>query len=211
MESLAGLYFQQPISVTREGKAATTQIYKMIAPIKKAKYPDITAEEEAISKPLQTMAIAIFDAILVHMMNVVGPKTWQGLRADICQKLNHKKNDRTIEILQTTYANADVQFLQEVAGNFLKYTAAHPIAMLFDIHQSSSMDPERDQNSFVLLRRGRYVEVTEVTQDVLRYYREQHAGALLPVVDGDLLVLAATDAQDGAKYIFASFHGDTNG
>jgi hypothetical protein len=204
-------YFQQPISVNRDGTATSTQIYKMIAPIKKAKYPDITVEEEAISKPLQTMAIAIFDAILVHMMNTIGPKTWQGLRTDICQKLNHKKNDRTVEILQTTYGNADIQFLQEVAGNFLKFTAGRPIVDAFDIYQSASMDPERDQNSYILLKKRRYVEVTEVTDGVLRYYEAQNNGTKLPVVDGDLLVLAATDAVDGAKYVLASFHGDTNG
>lgn len=204
-------YFTRPISVNRDGKATSTEIYKMIAPIKKSKYPDITTEEESISKPLQTMAIAIFDAILVHMMNTIGAKTWQGLRTDICQKLNHKKNDRTIEILQTTYADADIQFLQEVAGNFLKFTQGHPIAETFDIYQSASMDPERDQNSFILLKKRRYVEVSEATDAVLRYYQTQTNGTKLPVVDGDLLVLLATDALDGAKYVLASFHGDTNG
>jgi hypothetical protein len=38
----------------------------MLQPIKKAKYPDITAQEEKDSLPLQTMCGAIFDAILVH-------------------------------------------------------------------------------------------------------------------------------------------------
>jgi hypothetical protein len=204
-------YFEQPISVSRGGKATTTKVYEMIADIKKAKYPDITTEEEAVSKPLQTMAMAIFDAILVHMLNVLGPNTWQGLRADMCQKLNLKKNDRTIEILQTTYASAEIQFLQEVAGNFMKFTAGHPIAQLFDIHQSASMDPERDQNSFILLKKGRYIDAVEVTDKVLAFYQGTTNGSKLPVVDGDLVVLGVTDALDGAKYLLASFHGDTNG
>ena len=198
-------YFTQPISVNREGKATSTQIWSMIASIKKSKYPDITTEEEAISKPLQTMAMAIFDSILVHMMNVVGPNSWQLLRADICQKLNHKKNDRTLEILQTTYADADIQFLQEVAGNFLKFSSSHPIAKIFDVYQSASMDPERDQNSFILLKKNRFVDVEEVTDKVMSFYPK------LPVVAGDLLVIAATAAIDGAKYGLVSFHGDTNG
>jgi hypothetical protein len=36
------------------------------------------------------------------------------LREDMCEKLNRRKNDRTIDILETTYGSVDVQFLQEV-------------------------------------------------------------------------------------------------
>jgi len=204
-------YFTQPITVTKGGKAVTTKIFEMISSIKKSKYPDITTEEEAVSKPLQTMALAIFDAILVHMMTVVGPDSWEPLRADICQKLNHKKNDRTVEILQTTYADADIQFLQEVAGNFLSFAGKHPISSLYDIHQSASMDTERDQNSYILLKKGRYSEVTEVTAKVLDFSAARNNGTKLPLVNGDLLVLAAVDASDKVKYLLASFHGDTNG
>ena len=38
------------------------------------------AQEEAISIPLQTLAIAIFDATLVYMLNRVGHDQWQPLR-----------------------------------------------------------------------------------------------------------------------------------
>jgi hypothetical protein len=84
----------------------------MLSTIKQSKYPAISKEEEAISIPLQAMAGAIFDAILVHMMNVLAPSNWQYLREEMCEKLNRKKNDRTLEILETTYGTADVQFLQ---------------------------------------------------------------------------------------------------
>eukprot|EP01032_Pedospumella_encystans_P014799 gene14799-16970_t len=204
-------YFTQPITVTKGGKAVTTKIFEMISSIKKSKYPDITAEEEAVSEPLQTLALAIFDAILVHMMTVVGSNTWEPLRADICQKLNTKKNDRTVEILQTTYADMDIQFLQEVAGNFLSFAAKHPIASLYDIHQSASMDTERDQNSYILLKKGRYKEVTEMTDKVVSFAVERNNGTKLPLVNGDLLVLVAVDATDNTRYLLASFHGDTNG
>jgi len=62
--------------------------------------------------PLQAMAGAIFDAILVHMMNTLAPASWMDLREDMCEKLNRKKNDRSVDILQTTYKAVDVQFLQ---------------------------------------------------------------------------------------------------
>ena len=55
--------------------------FEMLQPIKKAKYPDITEEEEMVSLPLQTMCGAIFDAILVHIMNTVSsPDVWQPLK-----------------------------------------------------------------------------------------------------------------------------------
>ena len=45
----------------------------MLQKIKRAKYPALTAEEEAISIPLQTLAQAIFDAVLVHIVDTVSP------------------------------------------------------------------------------------------------------------------------------------------
>ena len=63
--------------------------FQLLQPIKKSKYPDITVEEEADSLPLQTMCGAIFDSILVHMMNeVADPDTWQSLKRTMVQELN---------------------------------------------------------------------------------------------------------------------------
>jgi hypothetical protein len=204
-------FFDRVITVKKDGRDTATHIYKMLPPISKAKYPDITTEEAAISIPLQTLSIAIFDAILVHMLNTVGADSWQPLRNDICTKLNRRKNDRTVEILQTTYGDADVQFLQEVAGNFRSFAAPQEIGRAFDIYQSESMDTERDQNSFILLKKGKFTDVVELTAKVNEFYSQQHSGEKLPLVNGDLIVLMATDATDGAKYLLASFHGDTNG
>ena len=93
------------------------------------------------------------------MMNEIDSQRWQQIRGQICLKLNHQKNHRTLDILATTYGrsvilplppsllhthiqkdiercifiayihtyintylnttgDADIQFLQEVAGNF---------------------------------------------------------------------------------------------
>ena len=68
--------------------------YEMLQQIKKAKYPDITEQEEKDSLPLQTMCGAIFDAILVHMMNTVtSPDIWQGLKRTMVENLNKKKTN----------------------------------------------------------------------------------------------------------------------
>ena len=49
-------------------------------------------EEEAISVPLQTLAQAIFDAVLVHIVNSVSPGgKWQRLQQQMCESLNRRK------------------------------------------------------------------------------------------------------------------------
>jgi hypothetical protein len=200
--------FEKTVVVKKQGVKTVVPIRDMISKIQKSKYPSITANEAVISIPLQTLCLAIFDAILVSMMNTIDRHAWQPLRLDICNKLNKKKTDRIIQILQTSYATADVQFLQEVASSFGDAVEKRPLANIFDIYYPAVMDSKRDQNSFILLKKGKFNEVTDVTSRILKKADHSHP---VPVMDGDLLVLTAIDAVDGARYIFASFHGDTNG
>lgn len=183
----------------------------MIQPIKKSKYPAITTEEAAVSIPLQTMSLAIFDAILVHMLNTVSPG-WHNIRDTICTKLNRQKNTRSLEILTTTYNDYDIQFLQEVGSSFM--TAAKKdknVLSLFDILVPEKLDSKRDQNSIIMTKRGKYVDVKDLSGEVVTYYNTKNTDAPLPVVEGDLYVVEARDAEDGTMYLLASFHGDTNG
>jgi len=208
--------FKNEIAVKKNGIDKKIKMYEMFQTIKKSKYPSISAEEEAVSIPLQTMCLAIFDAILVHMMNDIDAKNWQKIRSDICLKLNHQKNDRTVDILATTYGHADILFLQEVAGNFPTFAIMKQISKLFHIYQASNMDTERDQNSFILLKKGKYRDVKDVTEDVISFYTEMNqsdnsTSSKLPVVNGDLIAITAVDQRDSTKYLLASFHGDTNG
>lgn len=200
--------FEKEITVRKHGSDKIGRISSMISKIKRSKYPTITAEEEEISIPLQTMCAAIFDAILVYMMNKIDDKTWQPMREDMCNKLNRRKNDRTIEILETTYANADVQFLQEVANSFAESAKNKAISNMFDIVSPATMDADRDQNSFILLRKGMFRDISEVTEDVLK---ELDSSKQVPIANGDLLAVTAVNTESGSKYLLASFHGDTNG
>ena len=45
-------------------------VYELLLPIKRSKYPALSEAEEKISIPLQTLAGAIFDAILVRRAGV---------------------------------------------------------------------------------------------------------------------------------------------
>jgi len=141
-------------------------------------------------------------------MNTIDKKNWQPLREDMCNRLNKRKADRTIEILQATYGYADIQFLQEVAGSFADAAKKKPLSSIFNIYYPSEMDADRDQNSFILLKKDRFKDVVEVTSSVLK---ELDGSKDVPLAKGDLLALTCTDAEDGTKYLLASFHGDTNG
>lgn len=200
--------FTKEVTMNKQGEEKTVKIRDMLTAIKKSKYPSITEDEEKISIPLQAMCAAIFDAILVNMMNTIDKKNWQPLREDMCNKLNKRKNERTMQILEVSYASADIQFLQEVAGSFAESAKKKPLSSIFDIYYPSEMDPDRDQNSFILLKKGKFTDVVEVTASVLK---ELDNTKDVPLAKGDLLALTAVDAEDGTKYLLLSFHGDTNG
>jgi hypothetical protein len=95
-----------------KGGVDTKKPCQLLEKIKAAKYPAITPEEEVISVPLQTLCQAIFDATLVHMMNVVAPGTWHGLKLEMCNSLVKKKDAIILDILQQSYADTHVIFLQ---------------------------------------------------------------------------------------------------
>jgi hypothetical protein len=200
--------FKKKVTIKKHNKLKEVKVRDMISKIKKSKYPSITLEEEKISIPLQTLCAAIFDAILVHMMNEIDSKSWQPLRKNICEKLNNKKSERTMEILETTYGNVDIQFLQEVSSSFVDDAKKRPLAEIFDIHYPAAMDSDRDQNSFILLKKGKYRDISEVTDEIIK---ELDSTKQVPITNGDFLALTAVDIEDGMKYLLGSFHGDTNG
>ena len=171
-------------------------VYGLLQPIKRSKYPAITMAEEAVSLPLQTLAGAIFDAILVHMMQDVASDTWQPLRTQLCEALNRKKDSRTLDILDQKYSDADIVFVQEAASSFVEAAKAHALGERYSIIAPASLDPKRDQNSLVLVKKG-FGSFEEI--DVLSSLSDA------PVAAGDLLVV------QNDEYVLASFHGDTNG
>jgi len=216
------------------GQAAESKTMKdMLQPIKHSKYPAITVEEEKISIALQVLSTAIFDAILVDMMNKLNPSKWQLIRQDICMRLNKNKQSRTAEILEGSYAHSDVVFLQEVASSFSAYAKKRPLGdKLFDVLTPKNIDPSRDQNSFILLKKDTwwiqdeeaptgqaavsaenkelasgYTEVTEAVLGVMKALSPEP----VPVSAGDFFVVKATHKITNTKYLLASFHGDTNG
>ena len=184
--------------------------YQLLQPIKKAKYPEISEQEETDSLPLQTMCGAIFDAILVHMMNTVStPSEWQALKKVMVENLNKKKVPHTMQILETTYIDSDIITLQEVSSSFIDQARASVLGQKFHIVAPINLDAVRDQNSVICLNKktfpdGMGVEISSLISDAFP------AGVDVPVAKGDILAITATNKK-GMKFVIASFHGDTNG
>ena len=70
------------------GGGGTKAVWQILKPIDRSKYPAITEQEETDSLPLQTLSVAIFDAILVNMMNTLStPDIWQPMKRTLVNNL----------------------------------------------------------------------------------------------------------------------------
>ena len=202
--------FDTPLTIQTKDDIITKPPYQLLQPIKKAKYPDITEEEEKVSLPLQTMCGAIFDAILVHMMNTVSaPDVWQSLKKTMVENLNRQKVPHTLEILETVYGTSDIITLQEVSASFIDQARKRSLGQQFWIVSPADLDAVRDQNSVIFLKKETFPAgpSAEITALVENSFEE---GAAVPIANGDILAITATD-RDGIPFVITSFHGDTNG
>ncbi|KAL7531592.1 hypothetical protein ACHAWF_003840 [Thalassiosira exigua] len=200
--------FDTPLTIPM--KDGPIPVYKMLQPIKKSKYPDITSEEEKVSLPLQTMCGAIFDAILVHMMNTVSaPETWQILKKTMVENLNKQKVPHTLDILENVYGMSDIITLQEVSASFVDQARKRSLGQKYWIVSPGAMDAVRDQNSVIFLLKETFPAgpSAEISALVEKSFED---GVDVPVAKGDILAITATD-RDGIPFVIASFHGDTNG
>lgn len=202
--------FEDDLTISTKDGDITKKPFQMLKGISRAKYPAVTEQEEADSLPLQTMCGAIFDAILVQMMNTVSePNIWQPLKKTMVESLNKKKVPHTLEILNKVYGNSDIITLQEVSASLVDQAKHGPLGKKFWIEAPSDMDPVRDQNSVILLNKKRFPEGAfgEITQKV---YASFPQGVDVPVAKGDINAIVTKD-KDGTPYVVCSFHGDTNG
>ena len=156
------------------------------------------------------MCGAIFDAILVHMMNSVSsPDIWQPLKKEMVESLNKQKIPNTLKILIDTYSTSDIITLQEVSASLIDHVKNGELGKKFWIVSPFDMDAFRNQNSVIMLNRttfpsGPNEELTKIVKDSFP------SGVKIPVSGGDINVITADDVE-GVSYVIASFHGDTNG
>jgi hypothetical protein len=200
--------FKQEVNVLSRGKGDGAKVVcRLIEPILRSKYPAITADEQAVSIPLQILCLALFDATLVYLLNTVAEKSWQRIKKSLSNGLVKQKSNRTVSILADQYSNADVIFIQEAAGAFyLQLLGESVIAERFIILKPSVLDGKRDQNSFILISRATFEDdIAEEISDIVI----QFVGGNW-VAPGDLIAVTAR-SKSGVDYLLASFHGDSNG
>jgi len=200
--------FQDSLTVRTATGIAIQRPVDMLEPIKKCKYPAVTEQEERLSIPLQILCQAIFDVIIVHLMNKLSPENeWQVVKSTICDRLFRNKHTRTLQILADRYSNIEVMCLQEVAAVFKDHFQASALAETHKLVLPQMLDGKRDQNSVICLSQEAFVldSITEVTNNVAACLKE---GTKLAA--GDLLAVKAL-TKDLKPWLIVSFHGDTNG
>jgi hypothetical protein len=180
---------------------------EMLDPIPRSKYPAVTEMEERCAIPLQLLCQAIFDAVLVHLMNRLSPGArWQQVKLNICERLYKLKHERTVELLDKVYGNVNIMCLQEVAGVFVDKFKNSNLSESHVLVLPVKLDGKRDQNSVILLRKDFIVDgsIREVTSVM------PMPKSTVQVTDGDFVAVEFT-SQTGRQYLVVSFHGDTNG
>jgi hypothetical protein len=204
----------------------------LLAPIKRSKYPALTEAEEAICMPLQTLCLALFDAVQLHVVRTVAPDSWQTTRNQIADALNRRKKPITAGVLANpAYDGTEVWFLQECQAAFIETelrntggngtTAA--LAQRYDTVAPQTLS-KANQNSALLLSKERF-DVSTLKDLTALATAAMMAGdddgerkgekkkKKSAVSDGDLLLVAVSEkGEEGAeRFAFCSFHGDTNG
>lgn len=97
---------------------------------------------------------------------------------------------------------------QETSSAFAKNAASSPTLSKFEVLRPARMDPERDQNSIILVDASHFVKssMVDVTDLVLSAVNGSVAAP------GDLFVASIrTHEPKSKRLLLASFHGDTNG
>lgn len=203
------LFVKHLLVLTKRG-VESKRPCEMLEPIRASKYPAVTPAEEQMSLPLQTLFLAIFDAILVHLMNTISPcGDWQLIKSTICQELVRGKPSKTVDILSQVYGDVDVMCLQEAAAVFVEHIKSQSsLASSHILVVPEKLDGKRDQNCLVLLKRSTFGDCKEVTEEVLRRFQ---GGKAPPFMDGDLTVVEARHLQSDQRYAVVSFHGDSSG
>lgn len=199
--------FDTTVTVQTKKGEKTDKICTLLLPIKKAKYEAITEREEQISIPLQTMCLAIFDAVLLHIVNLVAPEAWQPIKKSLCDSLILNKSERCCNVLKSYYKKMSIICLQEVSAVMIDLIRVE-LGSQYIIVAPGDADGTRDQNSILLLAKEKFKEETvEITQKIIATFPPENANA---VMAGDLIAVTC-QTLDEQDMVVASFHGDSNG
>jgi hypothetical protein len=165
------------------------EAYKKISPHPKKYQNELSEFEIEHSQSLQVFHLAVFDGILVQMLNEAAPE-WLPVKRRL---LIGDRIMLVVEILAKAYSDFDAILLQEVVPR------AQPLIAQalpnFEVIAGGS----RGQDSLVLLRKTRFTNIVDETSMF----------AHLPIPTGDACVVRAT--VDENEIIIGSFHSDSAG
>jgi len=200
----AWLEFMFDTDIQPAGTDCPKRVYEMLQPIKRAKYPAIDPEEEAVSLPLQTVFLAAFDAIMLHIVSHCAAESWLRVKRSLTTALVNGKDDRVIAVIRDNYSQMDAICLQEVSA-VLCEALRKELGDTYHILAPADASALRNQNSIVLLKQATFPDSGhEITTEVLSILPDH---TLSP---GDLCVIKCAD-QSGTDFVIASFHGDSDG
>uniref|UniRef100_A0A7S1QLZ8 Endonuclease/exonuclease/phosphatase domain-containing protein n=1 Tax=Alexandrium catenella TaxID=2925 RepID=A0A7S1QLZ8_ALECA len=201
--------FQDKLTIKIRDGISIVRPVEMLERIKRSKYPAVTEQEERLSIPLQIVCQAVFDSIIVHLMNKLSPDDeWQVVKSTICDRLFRSKHRRIVQILAERYGGVEVMCLQEVAAVFADHYKTSSLASTHLLVSPIRLDTSRDQNSFLLLSKQTFVpeSVEDVTSSIANVMERGSA-----LSDGDLLAVQVRRRKDEKPWLIVSFHGDTSG
>ncbi len=194
-----------------------TTMFERFIPIKRAKYPATSEEEEEASIPLQALYLCAFDAALVRVATRAAGsfEGWQKIRAELVDSLVKCKAERTLDVLEKCLLSPaedaedddetlSVCFLQEVGASFVEgMRAREGLVSRYIILCPEEMDTKRDQNSILLVSKSFAGDddVVEATGDIMASLGE----ASSKFSKGDFCAFIVRGV------LLCSFHGDTDG
>lgn len=209
-----------------DGTEAT--MAERLVPIKRAKYPAVSEEEESLGVGLQVFFLAGFDAALIRVATLAAGsfEAWQRIRAQVVDDLVKHKQSRTLDILDECLLGGKVEddevvvcCLQEVGASFVDSARGREgIRAAFEVCCPAEMDVKRDQNSVILVSKslvGNSSPVVEVTKEILDSLGQAKSsfarGDFCAFLVGSQSETGANSSPISGKFLLCSFHGDTDG
>eukprot|EP00277_Geminigera_cryophila_P024310 CAMPEP_0179467202 /NCGR_PEP_ID=MMETSP0799-20121207/48387_1 /TAXON_ID=46947 /ORGANISM="Geminigera cryophila, Strain CCMP2564" /LENGTH=466 /DNA_ID=CAMNT_0021272487 /DNA_START=73 /DNA_END=1472 /DNA_ORIENTATION=- len=196
--------FRTHVELCDNRKSGPILVIDLLESINAVKYPALTAEEERVSIPLQVLCLAIFDSILVHMLNSIGKDVWQPIRNSLAQAFRVKKTNSRKPMAFVMSSSSRKQ-----QGRSSTARQEEDITVVRDITTTGGGCEKRSELSRSSAQTFLQISV-EITDEVLKVAHENEPSKRKVYVPGDLAAFTCV-GNSGHKYVVASFHGDTNG
>eukprot|EP00927_Polykrikos_kofoidii_P070956 TRINITY_DN6730_c2_g2_i2.p1 TRINITY_DN6730_c2_g2~~TRINITY_DN6730_c2_g2_i2.p1 ORF type:complete len:741 (-),score=82.69 TRINITY_DN6730_c2_g2_i2:141-2363(-) len=171
-------------------------------------------ETESLNKAFQLLSLAVYDAILVHIMSSVSvyfnfSRRLESMRASLVKDRVLKRSNRALAILVDMYDDTEVFLLQRVRESFkwsaLKSRLGNNYHIVLPRVRNRTQTRANCFGSAIILSKVVFNinSITDFTEDVLRQLESD--GSKFVVVEPSEIMAIKVVASDDAEYIFVSF------